>query len=78
MSSLSTIQAQLQADLTSANATTGGSDATIHDAVAALIDGYGSGTDDSVIAFSQLNNTLAAYLEAAEAAYTEDNYTPFP
>ncbi|MCD8126682.1 MAG: tyrosine-protein phosphatase [Clostridiales bacterium] len=74
MSSLSTIQAQLQTDLASANAATGGSDTTIHDAITTLIGGYGSGTDDSVSSFSQLNSTLAAYLEAAEAAYTDANY----
>ncbi|MCD8368484.1 MAG: hypothetical protein LUC48_10785, partial [Clostridiales bacterium] len=74
MSTLSTIQAQLQSDLASANEATGGSNATIHDAIATLIGGYGSGTDDSVSSFSQLNSTLATYLEAAEAAYTEDNY----
>lgn len=41
MSTPETVKAQLQADIAAANAVTGKADATMHDAVASLIEGFG-------------------------------------
>lgn len=49
-----TVKAQLLADIAAANAATGESDETVHDAVARLIAGYGTGGGvslDSVAVF---------------------------
>lgn len=43
MSTAETVKAQLQADIAAANATTGKADATMHDAVVSLIEGFGDG-----------------------------------
>lgn len=39
-----TVKAQMQADISAANAKTGASDTTLHDAIARLIGGYGTGS----------------------------------
>lgn len=43
-----TVTAQMQADISAANAVTGRTDTTVHDAVTALIAGFGSGGGSSV------------------------------
>ena len=50
MSTPETVKAQLQADLASANAATGKSDATLHDALNSLIEGFGGGGEEIFIA----------------------------
>lgn len=48
MATAETVKAQLQADIAAANAATGKADATMHDAVASLIEGFGGGGGEKI------------------------------
>lgn len=53
-----TVRAQMQADIDAANAATGGTAATVHDAVTELIGGFGAGGADNTMFISALDGTL--------------------
>ena len=72
---MATLAQRLQAEIDRANATTGGADKTVHDAVVRLVNGYGSGQGGiEKITWHQCPQAVRNYL--AEVNYADDpDYT---